>query len=600
MKIRYFSILKIVLLSCLIPVTNYIGAQTSVNDTNNLKTSRYLEKLYVHTDRDVYISGEQIWLKIYKLSGLTGFPDNVSKVIYVELLDGQSNPVNQLKIFINKTSGSAVIRLSDTLSSGKYLIRAYTRWMLNFPGDRDAYKPVFIINPFKKINNSLPVSESQVSDKRFAPQEETDKSVTNIFAKGEDNQIDIKIYPLVSSYQEREKVKFEIHTTDISGKPVIADLSVSVVKSSLVFTDGMNNFNGYLSDTLLNAFKKSQDNLPELEGEFLHGTVKSSLTEEPLKNTDISLSFVGKTARCSFSKTNDNGEFNFIIKDQFGTKEMVIQSLSKEIKDVYFDLDQPFSTIFDEYSFQFPNIDSARLAGINKAIISMQVNAIYEQFRKKSNVTTENTQTSDFYGSPIRRINMSDYIELTDVREIIKEILPEVVVFSRNKEIGLKVLNINPFESFENPALVLVDGIPVYNIDALLKVSAKELERIDIINARYYYKEFIFEGIVNFVTKKGNLSALESDNSVLRQVFEGFQKNEDFFLPDYNSDSLKVSTLPDFRNTLFWNSDIRTGMEGNAQVQFYTSDESGTYTIIIEGITSDGKRGITRIPLKVK
>jgi hypothetical protein len=195
---------------------------------------------------------------------------------------------------------------------------------------------------------------------------------------------------------------------------------------------------------------------------------------------------------------------------------------------------------------------------------------------------------------------MSDYIELADIREVVKEILPEVAVYRKNKDIGLKVISNNPFESFDDKALVLVDGVPVNNVEALLKVSSKEFDKIDIIDAKYYYGDFIFEGIVNFVTKKGNGSAMDPENSALRQFFEGVQEKSVFYIPDYSTDSIKTGTIPDFRNTLFWDPFVRTGSEGRAHVQFYTSDEGGTYTIVIEGITADGKRGMSMIPLIIK
>ena len=43
-------------------------------------------------------------------------------------------------------------------------------------------------------------------------------------------------------------------------------------------------------------------------------------TDEPLRNTDISLSYVGKTARCQFGKTDENGEFIFSLKKQVSAK----------------------------------------------------------------------------------------------------------------------------------------------------------------------------------------------------------------------------------------------------------------------------------------
>jgi hypothetical protein len=600
MKTGYIYILKIIFISWIFLFDSSSSAQTRPDNTDNYSAGGYTENLDVRTDRDIYISGEQIWLKIYKLSGLTGCPDNLSKIVYVELLDTQFNPLNQIKVMVEGTSGSAYLRLSDTLTSGNYLIRAYTKWMLNSTADRDVYKPIFIINPFKKVFNLLSSSYDPNQENGNFPLTENHGSVNSHAEKDPDNQINIKINPMQGLYGQRERVQIDINATDKSGKPVDADMFVSVVRSPLVFSEGMNDFPGFLSDTLSGSFRRPQGRLPEIEGEFVTGTIRYISSGEPLQNAEISLSFVGKTDRCRFSRTNYNGEFLFVVKDQFGPGEIVIQPLSKNIRDVYVELDQPFSTVFDDYTYQFPVIDSSRLEGINKAIIGTQVGSVYDQLGKKTDLPAENTRIATFYGTPSRRVKMADFIELTDIREVVKELLPEVAVYRKNKDIGLKVISKNPFELFENQAIVLVDGVPVHDVEALLKVPSKEFEYIDIIDAKYYYKDFIFEGIVNFVTNKGNGSVIEPGNSVFRQIFDGAQDKSGFFMPDYSSDSLKTSTVPDFRNTIFWDPSVKTGSKGRTQVQFYTSDEGGTYTIVIGGITADGKRGMCMIPLKIK
>ena len=85
--------------------------------------------------------------------------------------------------------------------------------------------------------------------------------------------------------------------------------------------------------------------LPELEGHQIRGHMRLKTTDEPLRDTDISLSFVGKIARCQFTKTDGNGEFNFLIKEQ-GVSEIVIQPLSPEITGYYTEINQSFCDIF--------------------------------------------------------------------------------------------------------------------------------------------------------------------------------------------------------------------------------------------------------------
>lgn len=595
MKIIYIYFREIFLLLLIILINNKAFAQISGAVFDSVTIKNYQEKLYISTDREIYITGEQVWLKVYDMNGLTNAPASISKVVYFELLDGSNNPVNQLKIRVEETSGAAAFRLSDTLRSGNYLIRGYTNWMLNYPEDLFFYKTITVINPFKNISDLIINSSGKISDSSSFARE--DKSQIKSLPDNNDTENGIKIKAKLQSdvFTLRDYVKLDITVSDLSGNPVKADLSVSVVKSFLAGNREMNFTNDfdYLSKT-------SHSYLPELEGQLISGIIKNKLTYEPLKNTDLSLSFVGKNARCQFGKTNDKGEFIFVVKEQYGLRELVIQPLYPEPAGSYVELNQPFCSTFIEYKPGAFNLDSSKTESINNAIISMQVSNIYEPFREKTKESTGDSVKQNFYGNPTHTIKLSDYIELTNIREVVKEILPEVTVLRRNKEHGLKIINSYPSQPFENQALILLDGVPVYDIESLLKVSSKDLERIDVINTRYFYNDYIFDGIVSFFTKKGNLSVFESDNSVYRQVYEGCQSRNSFYSPYYSTDSLKKSHIPDFRNTLFWKPDLKATKEAGSSVRFFTSDEKGNYVIMIVGMTSDGKYGTCFIPLMVK
>jgi hypothetical protein len=90
------------------------------------------EEIFVHSDRDVYISGEDLWFNIYLIDRQSFKPSDNSRIVYVELLNEWNRPVFQKRILIDKGYGPGQIVLPDTLSSGIYTIRAYTSWMKNF------------------------------------------------------------------------------------------------------------------------------------------------------------------------------------------------------------------------------------------------------------------------------------------------------------------------------------------------------------------------------------------------------------------------------------------------------------------------------------
>ena len=90
------------------------------------------EEIYVHTDREEYISGEDLWLNIYLFDRKSFHPGSDSKIAYLELLNAQNRPVVQKRFRIEHGIGPGQFVIPDSLSTGTYTLRAYTNWMKNF------------------------------------------------------------------------------------------------------------------------------------------------------------------------------------------------------------------------------------------------------------------------------------------------------------------------------------------------------------------------------------------------------------------------------------------------------------------------------------
>ena len=95
--------------------------------------SQIQEKVYVHTDNTCYFIGDTLWFKAYVLRADDLRPTDMSRLLYVELLTPDGLVVERQRIIVSgqgHTCGQFVLK--DSLYSGYYELRAYTRWMLNF------------------------------------------------------------------------------------------------------------------------------------------------------------------------------------------------------------------------------------------------------------------------------------------------------------------------------------------------------------------------------------------------------------------------------------------------------------------------------------
>ncbi|MDR0559153.1 MAG: TonB-dependent receptor plug domain-containing protein [Prevotellaceae bacterium] len=105
------------------------------------------EKIYLHTDKSTYVSGEKVWYRAYLVDAILHAPAVLSRYIYVELVSPAGESVSRDKI--RPSADSAFhnsISLPDDLAEGTYLIRACTNFMRN----REDYffeKKIFVADP---------------------------------------------------------------------------------------------------------------------------------------------------------------------------------------------------------------------------------------------------------------------------------------------------------------------------------------------------------------------------------------------------------------------------------------------------------------------
>ena len=109
------------------------------------------EKVFIHSDRSLYISGERIWYKILCLNAASQLPTELSRAVYVELLNNENQQVTAQVICLAKGSGNGVIEIPSNLASGIYYLIAYTGWMKNAGPDHYFLKTLKILNPFQPV-----------------------------------------------------------------------------------------------------------------------------------------------------------------------------------------------------------------------------------------------------------------------------------------------------------------------------------------------------------------------------------------------------------------------------------------------------------------
>lgn len=135
--------LRILCLSCLLCATASLRAQDD-SLRAHLSHAPIQEKVYLHLDNNCYFLGDTLWFKSYVVKADDLTPTNMSRIVYVELVSPDGFVVERQQLIVSPDGyGAGDFVLSDSLYSGYYELRAYTRWMMNFNVTERPYNRVY-------------------------------------------------------------------------------------------------------------------------------------------------------------------------------------------------------------------------------------------------------------------------------------------------------------------------------------------------------------------------------------------------------------------------------------------------------------------------
>ena len=114
------------------------------------------QKLYLHTDREFYFTGDTLWFAAYLLDGKTQIPINENCNIHVDVI----NEIGEIiqKEFFPMTNGFCpgyIPFYNNNIKEGNYLIRAYNDYLKNFEEESFFTKTIKI----SKVKNTFGFSK---------------------------------------------------------------------------------------------------------------------------------------------------------------------------------------------------------------------------------------------------------------------------------------------------------------------------------------------------------------------------------------------------------------------------------------------------------
>ena len=522
-------------------------------------------QMALFTDRNLYLTGEDIRFSVFPVSNYICDDNKASRIIYVEIITPDGNKIVGGKYLLENGKSQGCITIPENTLTGDYYIRAYTKYMRNLGPSIYPSVGMKLINPAK--NNVL-------TGNGYSGDESVDSLVP-----GNVIQDIMAIIGDKNLYATRENVNLHIQTKRLTVfestgwcLTVVPDGTLDELKGAA--------FTGTLSGNLIKDSAGFQF-YPDTRGISISGKLVDKETGKSISDGVVTLSIIGDKDFSAY-KTGQGGQFYFSLPDYCGRRDIFLSSsgISDTTTGLLIDNDFCTNPVMMP-STVFMLTEKERQAGLTIAV-NEQIKRNYQ-----NNIKTVGDSVSgifkSFYGEPSETLILDKYVQLPTLEEYFNELPMVVKIRERKGRKYFKFLSVNSDIMLYDP-LILVDWVVVSEIDKILAVSPQKISRIEIVNRPYVKGNLTYGGILSIISRQGDFAGI---NLPASGVFINYA-----FLSDECRDiryGPVSESVPDCRNTLFWEPDLIMNSGDSQLISFFTSDTPGNYLIVLRGVGINGE-----------
>lgn len=549
----------------------FVVCQQAAPEQDDHSPGHHQETFAVFTDRNLYIAGEKILFTVFNLSDKALKDIGWSTVLYIELVSSDREPVVQEKFRLQQDGINGYIEIPQSILSGTYYLRVYTRWMKNMAPDKYAYSRIKIVNPYNsEVSQALRKSRTEQYNRIANPTVPADN-------------LTLHINPDKDIYARRSIVQITFSSSEMK-MDKLAGLCLTVIREAAMDTIS---YYDYHSNGSGISSPDTEIYVPETRGIAVTGEVIDKLDMRPIPNTRIQLSVIGEDPDYFGYLTGEDGKFYISIPDYTGLKDFYISAETETSSDFEILIDKDFSNKFLDFRAKPFHLSEKERLLAEEMMMNVQVQTAYMQDIHLSDTITDHQDKPSFYGKPFMTAKTDEFVKLPTLEEFIYELIPQVTVNRSGGKKELKVFGDYSDLSIYKP-LILLDHVAISDLSSILAVSPEKIDHIDVINASYIRGSINYGGIISIFSRKHDLAGVDLPGYSYFFGLKTLAIQEKISFPTYENDQGDLRK-PDFRNCLIWLPDLALDKNGTANAQFYTSDKKGEYLIYLRGITSEGR-----------
>ena len=557
------------------------GAQTTV-----------VEKTYISTDREIYVSGDKIWCSAFCVDAANGLrPSSLSAIAYVEIVS-EDGTLESGKIALSEGRGAGTIEIPATAPTGNYRIVAYTAYTKNTPG----------FNPQEHISKTISIFNTSTKERvkngvKILSDSEYDALRTPASTQPAAGALSITCHRSAEGY-------LEVVLTNNSAAP--ADLSLSLSNRDGIIPPDNTSIDAFMvaaasaaqaaagaesaaaraSARAASATAATAEaaELPEYEGEIIRGRIAGATTDEieGLKGRSAFISVPTEKSDLYSSVVDNDGMIKFVTNNIYGTKEMVCEIEDNDLARCHIELISPF------VSPKLKGIPALRMAPSIKE--DLQRRGLSVQFCRSFSADTL-TSLMPIRENPLIpsydaiEYKLDDYKRFPVMRELFIEFINEIKVRRVDGKEQLKVKThleerVSLFD--KNNSLIMVDGIPVFDHSQVIEYDPLLVESVVVYPYKYYTGWRSFCGMANFVTYKKNLPGIKFNDGVRVVQFKGCSYPMAFTCQEIGED------FPDYRELLYWHPQIKLPAGESSSIKVKIPANVKEIRICAEGMMENG------------
>ena len=561
------------------------GAQTTV-----------VEKTYISTDREIYVSGDKIWCSAFCVDAANGLrPSSLSAIAYVEIVS-EDGTLESGKIALSEGRGAGTIEIPATAPTGNYRIVAYTAYTKNTPGfnqQEHISKTISIFNTSTKerVKNGVKILSDSEYDALRTPASTpastpagTHTTGTHTTGTHSSSTYNAGTQPAAGALSivchRSAEGYLEVVLTNNSAAP--ADLSLSLSNRDGIIPPDNTSIDAFMGAAASAAQAAAE--LPEYEGEIIRGRIAGATTDEieGLKGRSAFISVPTEKSDLYSSVVDNDGMIKFVTNNIYGTKEMVCEIEDNDLARCHIELISPFV--------------SPKLKGI--PALQMAPSIKEDLQRRGLSVQLCRSFSADTLASlmPIREnplipsfdaieYKLDDYKRFPVMRELFIEFINEIKVRRVDGKEQLKVKThleerVSLFD--KNNSLIMVDGIPVFDHSQVIEYDPLLVESVVVYPYKYYTGWRSFCGMANFVTYKKNLPGIKFNDGVRVVQFKGCSYPMAFTCQEIGED------FPDYRELLYWHPQIKLPAGESSSIKVKIPANVKEIRICAEGMMENG------------